>query len=117
MDAIAKYGLWGLKGFAALAFIAAGSMKLIGVPDMVAVFDTIDLGQWFRYVTGMIEIASAVLLFVPGLQLIGAGLLAATMLGAVLAHLFIIGPSMVPALVLLIVVSLIAWAHRPRVRA
>ena len=76
-------------------------MKLIGNPDMIAVFDAVGVGQWFRYVTGLIEVGSAVLLFVPGMQLIGAALLGATMVGAILAHLFILGPSFVPALVLL----------------
>jgi putative oxidoreductase len=113
MDSAKKYGLLALKALAALAFIGAGSMKLIGNPDMIAVFDAVGVGQWFRYVTGLIEVGSAVLLFVPGMQLIGAGLLAATMVGAILAHLFILGPSLVPALVLLVIVSVIGYAHRP----
>jgi putative oxidoreductase len=64
-------------------------------------------------VTGLIEVGGSILLFVPGMQLIGAGLLGATMVGAILAHLFILGPSFVPALVLLVIVSIIAYAHRP----
>ncbi len=113
MDNAKKFGLLVLKALAALAFIGAGSMKLIGNPDMIAVFDAVGVGQWFRYVTGLIEIGSAVLLFVPGMQLIGAALLGATMVGAILAHLFILGPSFVPALVLLVIVSVIGYAHRP----
>lgn len=113
MDNAKKYGLLALKALAALAFIGAGSMKLIGNPDMIAVFDAVGVGQWFRYVTGLIEVGGAILLFVPGMQLIGAGLLGVTMVGAILAHLFILGPSLVPALVLLVIVSVIGYAHRP----
>ncbi len=116
MDNVKKYGLLALKALAALAFLGAGSMKLIGNPDMIAVFDAIGAGQWFRYVTGLIEVVSAILLFVPGFQLIGAGLLAVTMVGAILAHVLILGPSFVPALVLLVIVSIIAYAHRPAAR-
>lgn len=116
MDKVQKYGLWALKILAAFAFLGAGSMKLTGNADMVAVFDAIGLGQWFRYVTGLIEVGSAILLFVPGLQLIGAGLLAVTMVGAIIAHLAIIGPTAVPAFVLLVIVSIIAYAHRPAAR-
>lgn len=113
MALVQKYGLWVLKALAAFAFISAGSMKLIGAPDMIAVFEAIGWGQWFRYVTGGLEVVSAILLFVPGAQFIGAALLAATMVCAILFHIFVLGPSFVPALVLLVIVSLIAYAHRP----
>ena len=115
MEIVQKYGLWVLKILAALAFLGAGAMKLIGNPDMVAVFEAVGLGQWFRYLTGVIEVGGAILLFVPGLQLFSSGILAITMVGAVTAHLLILGPSAIPALVLLVIVSLIAYAHRPAV--
>lgn len=109
------WGLWGLKALAGAAFLAAGGAKLAGAEMMVGTFDAIGVGQWFRYVTGLIEVGSAILLFVPGLQWIGAGLLGATMIGAILAHLFILGPSAVPALVLLVIVSIIGYAHRDQI--
>ena len=46
------YGGWALKIVVALVFLAAGGSKLAGVEDMVAVFDQIGFGQWFRYVHG-----------------------------------------------------------------
>ena len=58
------------------------------------------------------EAGSAVLLFVPQLQLIGAILLACTMVGAIIAHLFIIGGSAIPGVILLVIVLTIAYAHR-----
>lgn len=94
------------------AFLAAGTSKLLGVEMMVAVFDTVGVGQWFRYVTGLIEVGGAVLLWVPGLQLVGAAGLTATMVGAVFAHIFILGPSAVPALMLGAASAFIAWNHR-----
>lgn len=97
------------------AFVAAGLAKLAGVDMMVATFDAIGVGQWFRYVTGLIEIAAAILLWVPGLQLIGALLLVATMIGAVLTHLFILGPSFVPALILGLLAASLVYRHRPSV--
>ena len=110
-----KYLLLALKGLVALAFAAAGLAKLAGVDMMVATFDAIGVGQWFRYVTGIIELGSAVLLFVPGLQAIGAALLVITMIGAVIAHLAILGPSFVPALVLGLLSAAILWQHRDQV--
>jgi putative oxidoreductase len=108
----ATIALWAAKGIAGTAFLAAGLAKLAGVSMMVATFDAIGAGQWFRYLTGLIEVASAVLLFIPGLQAIGAGLLVCTMIGAVLAHLLILGPSALPALILGLISAVIFWAHR-----
>ncbi|MBT8413445.1 MAG: DoxX family protein [Boseongicola sp.] len=107
-----KYAVIGVKALLTLAFIAAGLSKLAGVEMMVATFDAIGVGQWFRYVTGIIEVAGAVLLWVKGREIYGAGLLAVTMVGAIIAHLAILGPSFVPALVLGVLAAFIVWAHK-----
>ncbi len=111
------YGLIALKTLLALAFLAAGLAKLAGVEMMVATFDAVGLGQWFRYLTGVIEVGAAILLFVPGLQAIGAGILACTMLGAILTHLLIIGPSAIPASVLGLGALAVLYAHRDQIKA
>ena len=109
---VEKYGLLALKFLASLVFLGAGLAKLAGAEMMIHTFDSIGIGQWFRYATGIIEAGSAVLLFVPQLQLIGAILLACTMVGAIIAHLFIIGGSAIPGVILLVIVLTIAYAHR-----
>ena len=67
---------------------------------MVETFEKIGIGQSFRFVTGGIEVVSAVLLLIPSLTAVGAALLLCTMIGAVFTHLAIIGGSPVAALVL-----------------
>src|SRR5260370_42044671 len=57
--------LWTLSSLVALAFIAAGGAKLAGAASMVAVFDKVGLGQWFRYVTGALEVAAGIGFPVP----------------------------------------------------
>ena len=110
---IARYADLGIRALLTLAFAAAGLFKLIGAEQMVAVFETIGWGQWFRYATGLIELGSAALLWVPGLIWIGAALLTATMACAVLFHLLVLGPSAIPALVLGALAAYILWTHRP----
>lgn len=110
---VKKYGLLAISALLTLAFGAAGFAKLTGAEMMVATFDAIGWGQWFRYVTGAIEVGSAVLLWVPGLQWIGAGLLVATMICAVLFHLLLLGPSFVPAFVLGVLASVVLIARKP----
>jgi putative oxidoreductase len=95
-------------------FLLAGSSKLLGVPAMVALFDAIGIGQWFRYVTGLIEVVSAVALLVPSLAAFGALALAATMTGAIATHLFVVPGSVVMPVLLLIGSLVIAWARRDR---
>ena len=109
---VKKYGLLAIKVLLSLAFAMAGFAKLSGAEMMVQVFEGVGLGQWFRYVTGLIEVGGAILLWVGGFQFIGAALLTCTMAGAVLAHIFIIGPSAVPALVLGVLSATIAYANR-----
>jgi len=82
---------------------------------MLALFDAIGIGQWFRYVTGAIEVVSAVALLVPSLAPFGAAALVATMIGAVATHLLIIGGSPVAPMVLLLGAFVVAWARRGQV--
>lgn len=107
-----NYLVLGIKGLVTLAFLAAGIAKLAGVEMMVGTFDAIGVGQWFRYLTGIIEVGAAILLWVSGRQAIGAALLVATMIGATLAHFLILGPSAVPAIVLGVLSAAIFWIHR-----
>ncbi|CAN7653788.1 DoxX family protein [Variovorax paradoxus] len=105
--------VWGVRILLALAFGAAGLAKLAGVPQMVQVFEAVGFGQWFRYLTGVVEVGGAVLLLVPATGFIGGLLLTATMAGAVATHLVLIGGSPVPAVVLLLLSSFVAWRLRP----
>lgn len=100
------------KALLTAAFLAAGGAKLAGVEQMLGTFETLGFGQWFRYLTGAIEVAGAVLLWIPGLQLWGAALLACTMIGAVVAHVLVLGPSAVPAIVLAALAAFAAYGHR-----
>ncbi len=43
----------------------AGFSKLSGNEQMVGLFEAIGLGQWFRYLTGTMEVAGAILLLIP----------------------------------------------------
>ncbi|MEO1153158.1 MAG: DoxX family protein [Pseudomonadota bacterium] len=113
--AVQKYGLLLIKALLTLAFGAAGAAKLAGAEMMVGTFDAIGWGQWFRYATGGIEVAAAVLLWVPGLQALAAGALVATMIGAIIAHIAVLGPSFVPALALGVLATVVLYAHRVQI--
>ncbi|MEI6419145.1 MAG: DoxX family protein, partial [Sphingomonadales bacterium] len=107
----------GLRVLLTLAFVAAGGAKLLGVAMMVHTFDTIGFGQWFRYLTGAIEVGGGILLWLPGRQVLAAALLGATMVGATLAHLLVLGPSAMPAIVLGLICAGIIWLHRDQLKS
>jgi putative oxidoreductase len=107
-----RIGAWALQGLVAAAFLAAGSAKLAGIPFMVDLFQQIGLGQWFRVVTGAVEVTGAVALLVPGLASVGALWLGGTMVGAVATHLFVLHTSPVPAIVLGLLNTAILYRRR-----
>jgi len=80
---------WLLRAAVALVFLSVGLSKFRD-PMWVRLFGQIGLGQWFRYVTGIIQIASAVLVLIPRTSLVGMALAACTMLGASVVWLTIL---------------------------
>ena len=105
---------WVLQIGAAGMFLMVGFLKLSGNAQLVGLFQAIGLGQWFRYLTGTLEVAGAFLLLIPRTSGLGALMLAGVMLGAVVTHVFIVGGSPFMAIVLLVVTSLVAWGRRQR---
>jgi putative oxidoreductase len=103
--------VWILSVAAAGMFLMAGWGKLSGAPQMVGLYDVIGVGQWFRYLTGAIEVGAALALFVPSVAAFAAAALAATMVGAIATHLFIIGGSVAIPVALLAATSFIAWTR------
>ena len=66
------YAPLALRVLLTFVFVAAGGAKLFGVSMMVETFEAIGWGQWFRYVTAIVELGSAALLWVPAFSVVGA---------------------------------------------
>jgi len=108
--------LWVAQVALALMFLMAGGSKLAGVPAMVTLFDALGAGQWFRYVTGVIEVVSGLALLIPAVAVFGALLLIPTMIGAIIVNLFVVPASPVAPIVLLLLAAVVAWARRDQLR-
>jgi putative oxidoreductase len=108
--------LWLTQIALAGLFVMSGGSKLAGVPAMIELFDAVGVGQWFRYVTGTIELTSAIALLVPATAPFGALLLIPTMIGASATNVFITHQSPAMPLVLLVGAVAIVWARRDQVR-
>lgn len=107
--------LWTLKGLLAAVFLSAGGAKLAGAPMMVENFQHIGFGQWFRYLTGALEVIGAIVILLPRLAAFGGVLLSCIMAGAIATHLLLIGGSAVPAIILLALSVLVVIAHRDQI--
>jgi putative oxidoreductase len=107
-----KVGLWILRVLLGGAFIGAGCAKLAGVQAMVDIFQKVGLGQWFRIVTGLLEVSGGILLLIPRLTSYGAALLLLVCVGALTAHLTVLGGNPAPAMILLVLNAVTAWLTR-----
>ena len=99
-----------------LFFLSFGSRKFTD-RYWVEVFATIGVGDWLRYLTGSLQLGGGLLLLIPRTALLGAAMLAVTMVGAMLAWMFFLGSpgsAIIPAIILAMLVALAANARTRR---
>ncbi len=112
---VKNIGLWALQIAAAAMFLMAGELKLAGDPKMVGMFAVIGIGQWFRYLTGSLEVIGAFGLLIPRAAGFGALLLTVVMIGAVLTHFLIVGGNPALAIILLVTTAIVAWGRKEQI--
>ena len=105
--------LWILSGLVALAFIAVGGGKLAGTTVMVDLFDKVGIAQWFRYFTGLLEVMAGIGLLISRYAFYAAILLAIVMVGAIIAHVTVLGSSPAAPAVLFVLAGIIAYLRKP----
>ena len=105
--------LWCVQALLAFVFVNAAWAKLAGNPEMVALFTAVGSGQWFRYVTGILELTGAVLIVLPTTRRVGAALLATVMLGAITVHLFILHVPLTTPGILFLMSGWVVWGRPP----
>jgi hypothetical protein len=99
-----------LRAALAVVYLAVGTLNLAGTELAVQQFEVIGFGQWFRVLTGALEIAGGLSLLIPMAAGFGALLLLCVMLGAAIARLTVLDGSALPAAVLLMLNAFIAWS-------
>jgi putative oxidoreductase len=106
---------WFLRVLLGLAFLAIGIEKLTGTMGTIPFFDAIGWGQWFRYTTGALDTAGALLIFMPRFTSYGALIITCTVgLGTFLCFTKDLYNPMFP-LVMTLLAATLAWlAWRPK---
>ena len=104
---------WTLRGLLAFAFIGAGTTKLIGMEQSVAVFEAIQaqygIGMRFMALTAALEIGGGLLILVPSRARFAALVLAAVAFGALVTNLFVVPSPPFAAAVLLVLSLAVPW--------
>lgn len=102
---------WAMRLSAGVLFVAVGLAKFETKSYWVELFAEVGLGNWFRYLTGVLQVLGGLLLLAPATMRAGTVLAGCTMAGAVAVHLFVldtgIGGAIIPA-GLLVFVAVIA---------
>jgi putative oxidoreductase len=99
----------------ALFFLMVGSQKFTDA-GWVRIFERIGLGQWFRYLTGALQVGGALLVLLPPTATLGAAMIACTMLGAAIVNLVVLrtGPMFIVPAALFVAVAAVGWSARRR---
>ncbi|MEO5928353.1 MAG: DoxX family protein [Candidatus Kapaibacterium sp.] len=109
--------LWIAQILLAAMFIFSGFHKVSGDPIMIGVFEKVGMGQWFRYLTGGLELLAGIGLLIPRFAGISAVVLAVVMVGAVITHIAILGGSFAVPLALMILLAVVAWRRMDGINA
>jgi putative oxidoreductase len=98
-------------------FLFAGVMKLVGHPMMVQEFETVGLGQWFRYLTGLLELAGGVAVLVPSISGLGALVLLVVDVGEFIAQIGALHMAWIHPIVIGAVLVRLVYLQRDQIRA
>ena len=108
--------LWVLRVLMAALFLFAAFAKLTGQQMMVDEFATLPVGQWFRYVVGLLELVGGVGVLIPAVSGLGAIVLLVVDVGAFVAQIaFLHGDWIHPIVIGAILVALI-YLQRDAIR-
>ena len=107
---------WFLRVLLGVAFLGIGIEKLTGTMGTIPFFDTIGWGQWFRYATGALDTAGALLTLVPRWTSYGAAIITCTVgLGTILCFTITQLYNPIFPLVMTLLAATLVWlAWRPK---
>ncbi len=108
--------LWVLRILMAALFLFGSIMKLTGQPMMVEEFSTIGFGQWFRVVTGILELAGGVAVLIPSLSPFGAIALLLVDVGDFVAQVSILHMDWIHTIVVALILCVIIYLQRDQIR-
>jgi putative oxidoreductase len=106
---------WILRVLLGLMFVGIGIEKITGTMGTIPFFDAIGWGQWFRYASGVLDTAGALLIFFPRWTSYGALIITCTVgLGTFLFFTKDLFNPLFPLAMTLLAATLVWLAWRPK---
>ena len=106
---------WILRVLLGVTFLGIGIEKLTGTMGTIPFFDAIGWGQWFRYFSGALDTAGALLILVPRWTSLGALIITCTVgLGTFLCFTKALYNPIFPLVMTLLAAALVWLAWRPK---
>jgi len=117
--------LWIVKIVAAIILLQTLFFKFSAAPESVEIFTKVGIEPYGRIGTGVLELIAAILILIPATAYLGAGLALGLMVGAIGAHLAILGivvmddggQLFVYAVLVAISAAIILWFEREKITA
>ncbi|MFG6116063.1 DoxX family protein [Halobacillus sp. MO56] len=106
-----------LQSFLLISMSVAGISKLAGEKNQVELFESIELPQWFRFVTGLVQLAGAAGLLIgywyPEVAALAGIWIGITMFLACLSHFRVKHPvgNAIPALVITLIAASLVFVY------
>ena len=108
--------LWVLRVLMAALFWFAGFAKLSGQQQMVESFGLLPVGQWFRYVVGLLEVVGGIAVLVPAVSGLGALLLLVVDVGAFFAQILFLHEDWIHTIVIGAILVALIYLQRQSAR-
>jgi putative oxidoreductase len=106
---------WILRVLLGVTFLGIGIEKLTGTMGTIPFFDAVGWGQWFRYASGALDTAGALLIFVPRWTSLGALIITCTVgLGTFLCLTKALYNPIFPLVMTLLAATLVGLAWQPK---
>ncbi|MCS6283776.1 MAG: DoxX family protein [Dolichospermum sp.] len=117
--------LWIVKIVAAIILLQTLFFKFTAAPESVEIFTRVGIEPYGRIGTGVLELIAAILILIPATAYLGAGLALGLMVGAIGAHLTILGivvmddggQLFIYAVLVAISAAIILWFEREKITA
>lgn len=91
MNKLTLYLIWAARLVAALILLQTLYFKFGAQPESVYIFSKLGVEPWGRIGSGVVELIASILILIPRISWIGAGLGLGVMTGAILSHLTLLG--------------------------
>ena len=108
--------LWVLRVLMAALFLFASFAKLTSQQMMVDEFALLPVGDWFRYVVGLLEPVGAIALLTPAVSGLGALLLLVVDVGAFFAQILFIHMDWIHTIVIGAILAALVYLQRDSIR-